>query len=153
MTEIQTSTPWGTATIGEEYVMVEAHGGEMYGWANRTDERWPCSVLARCDHVQAVFNVDGLVDLEVGPEPDEDDDLDIPVDELTAWTNDVLAAAGGLDEAHPAWFALIGQHLHRSRPGVEGPFRYPSGWEGYYDPREGRYLGLDDVYKPRSFTP
>lgn len=36
---------------------------------------------------------------------------------------------------------------------LEGPFKYPSGWEGYYDPAEGRYLGLDDIYMPRDFDP
>ena len=30
------------------------------------------------------------------------------------------------------------------RPGLEGPFHYPSGTVLYYDPREGRY------YDPRS---
>ena len=39
------------------------------------------------------------------------------------------------------------------RPGLEGPFRYRSGWEGFYDPKAGRYLGRDDVYMPRDFDP
>jgi hypothetical protein len=39
------------------------------------------------------------------------------------------------------------------REGLEGPFRYRSGWEGFYDPKEGRYLGMDDVYMPRDFDP
>jgi hypothetical protein len=37
--------------------------------------------------------------------------------------------------------------------GVEGPFTYPSGWTGRYDPVEGRYLGMDDIYMPRDFDP
>lgn len=36
---------------------------------------------------------------------------------------------------------------------LEGPFTYPSGWKGRYDPKEGRYLGMDDVYMPRDFDP
>jgi hypothetical protein len=41
----------------------------------------------------------------------------------------------------------------RSPGKLEGPFTYRSGWRGYYDPGEGRYLGSDDVYKPRGFDP
>jgi len=36
---------------------------------------------------------------------------------------------------------------------VEGPFKYPSGWEGRYDPVEGRYIGMDDIYMPADFDP
>lgn len=36
---------------------------------------------------------------------------------------------------------------------LEGPFTYRSGWAGRYDPNEGRYLGLDDVFMPRDFDP
>lgn len=44
--------------------------------------------------------------------------------------------------------------LFRSGGGqIEGPFTYASGWQGYYDPKEGRYLGMDDVYMPRDFDP
>jgi hypothetical protein len=39
------------------------------------------------------------------------------------------------------------------RPGLEGPFTYRSGWRGYYDPKEGRYLSMGDVYMPRGFDP
>lgn len=39
-----------------------------------------------------------------------------------------------------------------SRP-IEGPFKYPSGWEGRYDPVEGRYIGMDDIYMPADFDP
>ena len=28
---------------------------------------------------------------------------------------------------------------HPKRRGLEGPFRFRSGWIGYYDPREGKY--------------
>lgn len=143
-----TETPWGTATIADTYVTVTAHGAQLYAWANRTNERWPCSVLAGGDSATAVFTREGLLDLVT-----EGIDEDVPADELTAWATDVLEAAGGFDEGHEVWFVLVGQHLSRTRPGVEGPFRYPSGWEGYYDPAEGRYLGLDDVYMPRCFTP
>lgn len=37
---------------------------------------------------------------------------------------------------------------------MEGPFRYRSGWEGMYDPKEGRYYDhKSDVYMPRDFDP
>lgn len=36
---------------------------------------------------------------------------------------------------------------------VEGPFTYPSGWTGRYDPKEGRYIGMDDIYMPADFDP
>ncbi len=36
---------------------------------------------------------------------------------------------------------------------VEGPFTYPSGWTGRYDPVEGRYIGMDDLYMPADFDP
>jgi hypothetical protein len=40
------------------------------------------------------------------------------------------------------------------REGLEGPFRYRSGWEGYYDPKEGRYYDpKSDRYMPRDFDP
>lgn len=41
----------------------------------------------------------------------------------------------------------------RMRKRLEGPFTYQSGWVGYYDPVEGRYLGQDDIYMPRDFDP
>jgi hypothetical protein len=41
----------------------------------------------------------------------------------------------------------------RSPGKLEGPFTYRSGWRGFYDPGEGRYLGTDDIYKPRGFDP
>ena len=45
-------------------------------------------------------------------------------------------------------------HVWNTRgSGIEGPFTYPSGWKGYYDPKAGRYLGMDDVYMPRHFDP
>ena len=43
--------------------------------------------------------------------------------------------------------------LNRAPSKLEGPFTYRSGWRGRYDPREGRYLGLDDIYMPRDFDP
>lgn len=37
---------------------------------------------------------------------------------------------------------------------LEGPFRYRSGWEGMYDPKEGRYYDhKSDLYMPRNFDP
>lgn len=36
---------------------------------------------------------------------------------------------------------------------LEGPFRYSSGWEGWYDPSAGRYLNRADVYEPVGFDP
>lgn len=41
----------------------------------------------------------------------------------------------------------------RTSAPLEGPMTYASGWRGYYDPGEGRYLGLDDIYMPRDFDP
>jgi hypothetical protein len=41
-----------------------------------------------------------------------------------------------------------------SRPGLEGPFHYRSGWSGYYDPKIGRYYDhRTDMYQPRDFDP
>jgi len=36
---------------------------------------------------------------------------------------------------------------------LEGPFTYRSGWTGFYDPVEGRYLDTNDIYMPRDFDP
>jgi len=36
---------------------------------------------------------------------------------------------------------------------IEGPHTYPSGWTGRYDPAEGRYIGMDDIYMPADFDP
>jgi hypothetical protein len=59
-------------------------------WANRPDNRWPCSELAAIapdTHVKAVFNSSGdLIDGEI-PE-------DVTSNELSAWTIDLLRAAG-----------------------------------------------------------
>lgn len=49
--------------------------------------------------------------------------------------------------------ALLAAQGKETTGGVEGPFTYRSGWQGRYDPKEGRYLGMDDVYMPRDFDP
>jgi len=39
-------------------------------------------------------------------------------------------------------------------PGLEGPFKFPSGWIGYYDPAQGAYYDRgSDMYMPRDFDP
>jgi hypothetical protein len=59
-----------------------------------------------------------------------------------------FVAKGKWDAVPPPGMDFPGE-----RSGLEGPFTYRSGWKGYYDPKEGRYLGTDDVYMPRDFDP
>lgn len=50
-------------------------------------------------------------------------------------------------------FARHARKFGKRQAPLEGPFRYRSGWEGYYDPSAGRYLSRGDVYMPRNFDP
>jgi hypothetical protein len=78
------------------------------------------------------------------------------VEEAAAW-NPLLHPRTAKGRRGGGMFRAAGMLGRRTPPagreGLEGPFRYRSGWEGYYDPGEGRYLGTDDVYMPRDFDP
>lgn len=83
-------------------VTVTGDASQLWAWSHRSGAAWPCSYLDDCDEVSADFDSRGdLVDLIASPAVDDGDgDLDIPADELSAWTTDVLIAAGMGD--HPA---------------------------------------------------
>lgn len=93
MDEIETT--YGTVTRNEHGITVRGSAYELLDWARRPGAVWPCSTLATLDECSATFDSRGdLVDLE------GDDGTDLPADELSAWTSDVLRAAGLHD--HPA---------------------------------------------------
>jgi len=91
-------TEFGTVrTYASGSVSVSANGAQLYAWSHRPGAAWPCSYLDDCEDVTADFDSRGdLVDLIASP----DETIDIPGDELSAWSTDVLIAAGMGD--HPA---------------------------------------------------
>lgn len=95
------SSDYGDVTVSPYGATIQAAEHQLYAWANRTGAHWPCSRLAGCEYVRAHFDEHGLVDLSIEPE------VDIPADELTAWSSDVLGAV--LPESHPAHYVNVGQ--------------------------------------------
>lgn len=92
---------YGEATIYPDSVTLEASAYELTDWARRPGASWPCSALARLDSIRATFDSNGLVDVD---HPGADD---VPGDEFSAWSSDVLRDVLPLD--HPAWFVTVGQ--------------------------------------------
>lgn len=67
--------------------------------------------------------------------------------------DDEYLAARRVNDAARAEFDTA-MDTEAARPlALEGPYTYPSGWVGRYDPSEGKYLGLDDIYMPTDFDP
>ena len=58
-----------------------------------------------------------------------------------------------LDPSIKTWISGKAKQARAPLPKLEGPFRYRSGWEGWYDPSVGRYLSRSDIYMPRNFDP
>ena len=83
-------TDYGSVTFQEDgSAVIIAHADDLYRWANRPGNFWPCSELAGLDYIIATFTPNGdLVDLEQFPE----DGFDITADEFDAWSSDVLVA-------------------------------------------------------------
>jgi hypothetical protein len=99
------NTPYGTATIGEDWCSIKAEHHQLYDWANRPGAHWPCSELAHdVDSIEAGFDSGGLIDLRILPGEPED----LMGDELSAWTSDVLEIAG-LPADHPCYLVCVGQ--------------------------------------------
>jgi hypothetical protein len=96
------ATPYGAVTIFPDSVVLEAHSGQLYAWARRPGNAWPLSELEDFEYVTAQFDSSGLVELEA-----DRDTVDIPGDELTAWSSDVLRSV--LPADHPAHFVTVGQ--------------------------------------------
>lgn len=89
-----TVTTFGTVERDGTSTTIHATGDVLADWANRSDARWPCSVLATLDAVRVTFDSTGdLVDLE-------GDSDGLKADELGAWTSECLVRAGYPN--HPA---------------------------------------------------
>lgn len=89
MTALTVFTPYGMTTISPKFVDISATKRQLWDWANRPDNAWPASVLARCRYVEAQFDGHGLLDLMIDP-LDDPDDL-VLGDEFNAWASDVFA--------------------------------------------------------------
>jgi hypothetical protein len=110
MTVTTTETPYGTVTIHPDSVAVSATGSQLQSWARRPGAIWPCAVLPRFTNLCAWFDRDGLIELQgydCDNEPDVYDTDDVPGDELTAWSSDVLR--GVLPADHPAHYVAVAQ--------------------------------------------
>jgi hypothetical protein len=87
--------------IGTEGVSITAGALALELWANRPGSVWPCSELEELESIRAVFDSNGLLELETVPE------VDLSSSELTAWSSDVLRDT--LPADHPAWYVTVGQ--------------------------------------------
>lgn len=104
MTELRTE--FATVTI-HSGVVVTATQDQLYAWSHRSGAAWPCSYLDDCDEVAAHFDRNGdLVDLLTVVDGRQDD-VDIPADELNAWSSDALRDV--LPRDHTAWYGTVGQ--------------------------------------------
>ena len=85
-----TKTSIGRVTLWEGGARVQGSRAEMSRWADGEGGHglWPCSALRQLRFIDAHFDARG--DL-VGLYGDNDD---VSGDELTAWSSDVLRAAG-----------------------------------------------------------
>ena len=85
------------ATSADGYVLVEGSEMQLWDWAHRARNAWPCSTLTDYVTVRATLdpNNGDLVDLiawKSGEKWAEDSDvMEIAGDELTAWLDDCLA--------------------------------------------------------------
>lgn len=81
---------YGSVTDHGATVTVEGSAYELTDWATRPGATWPCSELRHLDYL--TVTLDGhngdLLDLE------GDNGADLTADELTAWVDDCLRAAG-----------------------------------------------------------
>jgi hypothetical protein len=86
MTAPAIELPYGTVGCPPGRITITATHDQLYAWAHRPGSAWPCSYLARRDSIAVVLNAGNgdLVDL----------DGQLPSDELTAWLDDCLHAAG-----------------------------------------------------------
>jgi len=103
-------TDYGTVTIHENTVCVSAEDGQLYAWANRPGNSWPCSTLRDFDKLAAWFDSNGLCELQGfdSDAPDVYDTEGIDGNELSAYCADVLTAAN-LPTDHPAYVVAVGQ--------------------------------------------
>lgn len=99
------STPYGTVTVLEHTLHVDASGSELYAWANRPGNAWPCSELADSDGFGVSFDDNGVYEYR-----NETDHLrdNLGADEMNAWTSDAILAAK-VPTDHPAYFVACGQ--------------------------------------------
>ncbi len=85
---------YGKVSPRGDSVTVSGDNAQMYAWAHRSGQTWPCSALARYDLVAATIDSRGdLVDLQVIDNGEDSDAEDLSGDELTAWIDDNLAAS------------------------------------------------------------
>ena len=82
-------------------VAIWANTHDTYEWAHKTGAAWPCSELSG-HRFFAAFDTNGLVALTV-----DGRDADVPGDELSAITSDLLAEHLSID--HPCYFITVGQ--------------------------------------------
>ena len=97
------ATRYGSVRASEDgSVSVLASRDQLASWATRPRRSWPCSTLRRLPHGLSVgFDSGGnLVEMTDVVGRHYSCPTDVPADELSAWTSDVLTAAGM--ESHPA---------------------------------------------------
>lgn len=95
-------------TIGPESVSLKADHAALYSWAHRSGNSWPCSELARCNHITAAFDTTGLVGLGGDAE-----DADLSADEFNAFSSDAIGYA--LSPEHPCHYVTVGQFVRHGR--------------------------------------
>lgn len=93
-------------SIGPDSVSIWLSTKDTYDWANRPNNRWPCSELAN-NRVFVSFDVNGINDLAINGK-----EGDVSTDELSACIADYLAKKLPYD--HPCFFVVVGQF----QPGV-----------------------------------
>jgi len=76
----------GAVVYQDGTLSILAYNHQLVKWAYRPMDKWPCSVLRKCERVLAVFADNGdLVELIQNGCTEE-----IPGNELDAWVSDVL---------------------------------------------------------------
>ncbi len=98
---VETETDFGTVTMLRDSCGIDATNGQLWDWARRPGDAWPCSELEDADTISAGFDTNGLVELD---HPGIDD---VASDEFNAWSSDVLGEC--LPEQHPCHFVTVGQ--------------------------------------------
>lgn len=101
-------TPYGTVTETPNCIYVTGESWQLYRWAK--DTGYVCSELEYAGAVSAGFDNCGLFELTTTSGND-----DLPADELSAWTSDVILAAD-VPTDHPAHYVSCGQF----HPELEG---------------------------------
>ncbi len=78
---------------------------------------------------------------------------DVNIGSGTAWARALLASVVADAKCNVRFHSSTPFASPEALAALEGPFRYSSGWEGWYDPSAGRYLNRSDVYEPVDFDP